>query len=839
MRLVHTCTSWRQDEKKNPRDCVKGRCWKCWNEEVAKQFLGLDKRSITTALGIFTFACFPESPPELAAVYKLISPIDCYRHQSDQTLSLIEELASYNFDTKSCYFPYPDGFCMSNCLFLMMWNDSKDFYDHEKAWNLLRDKILEWEVAGQITPEIAKDLTRGDITQFSNPNWTLIEDEELREELELSPFSYEGALPLLCKTLGMGLAMMDDPWKQFRVVHPAKCGNYLVRCTIPRSKSLNPEHFEKIRHFFIARLKDEDCELVLREHDHAVDIPMKAHGGCETVDLAQENEDEKQRNSDGQDERGDIEMGGVEDEVTQTRTCEVDAQSEEHLAERSVPRKGKILSRDDLTEVENDLKEAEVRIEDEERELVEDASFEWDVADGARPQRITNRKNQELELLGLGRLDPRVLNGGNEDHEEMRHEGTGEDDGMANENTGKEDIQNEVVELRAEVPDMKENAPNQAANHVNVEQGNGDDFKGFEVGDAPNAPILPEKDATNQTKGTKKGTKGTKKGNTSNKNRRNGRGKDRGGKELGHGGGLKRQIGSDDMPEVVPDYSVSSTPEVIVGDRSAIMTTCVFFLDGWVPEDQDISLMEDQLKFISLKFRRRITLSFSKNRRNLFKDLWFCSNQALIREVIVFGHGVQGPGETNGILGAEVRILNGEAHACEVVKFDEIISSFIRNSRCFQPDVGFVCCNYFRRKKCGNHLRRRYTNAVSEKFQAMLTLCVEEDISLYQTTVRLPEILDSFISTKTFPFQFWKPSFKVQIQWRQVHMRKYEEEKLYILECLRECKNHLIMCTNSSWLYQYLGLQWKDVNFDRFQIVHCMMRKQQTSVKSKEWLHVE
>jgi hypothetical protein len=70
-------------------------------------------------------------------------------------------------------------------------------------------------------------------------------------------------------------------------------------------------------------------------------------------------------------------------------------------------------------------------------------------------------------------------------------------------------------------------------------------------------------------------------------------------------------------------------------------------------------------------------------------------------------------------------------------------------------------------------------------------------------------------------------------------MRGNEEEKLYIFERLKKCKKHKILCTNSSWLYQHLGLQWKEVNFDRFQLVHRMICEQQTSVKTKEWLHIE
>jgi hypothetical protein len=869
LRLVHTCTAWRQGKKS--RECPKGRCWKCWNAEVTENLVGLDKKKLTTALSIYTFSCFPESPPELKAMYKLISPIDCFRHESGQRPLLIEDLASYKFDTESCFFPYPDGFCMSNCLFLMMWNGSEDFYDHEKAWSLLKDKILEWEVAGQITPELSKDLTRGDLQQYSNPDWTLIEDEEVREDLGLSPFSYEGALPLLCKNLGMGLAMMDDPWNEFRVVHPATSGSYLVRCTIPRSKSIIPEHFEKIRHFFIARPK-EDYEMALDEHDDVGDIQMgRVHDDCKTVDLAQENEAEKQTNSD---ESSDVEMGGVEDEGNLTReTYGEDVQVKEHLAERSNLSKGKNPSRDDLAEVESDLKEVGVPNRDEELELSEGQSSGWDILDEERPQGITNGKNQDLEFLGLGRLDPRGLNEDNVDEVGMAHEVAGQDDGMQNQVTGpelvpdmienppknpdpnaddphevnedqgdlanevarQENMQNRVVELEAELPDVKENLPNQPlpANNGGVEQENEGNLHGFGNGNAQ--PILPKKAATNQISGPKQGINSNKK-----RNKRSNSGKGKGkGKGLGYGGGLKREIGSNDLPRIVPDYSISSTPEVIVGDRSAIMTTCVFFLDGWVPEEEDVSFMVDQLKAVSLKFGRRITLSFSKNRRNLFKDLRFCANQTLIREVIVFGHGVQGPGETNGVLGAEVRILNKEARACEVIKFDEIIASFIRNSRSFQPDVGFVCCNYFRRKRSGKHLKRRYTNAVSEKFQAMLTVCVEEDISLHQTTVKLPEILESFISAKTFPFRFWKPSFKVQEQWKQFRLRKFKEEKLFIFQCLRKCEKHQILCVNSSWLYQYLGLQWKDVNFDWFQIVHCMVREREASVQTKQWLYLE
>ena len=907
MRLVYTCTSRRL--KKKSRECQGGRCWKCWSTEVITSTPGLDRALIINALSIFTLACLPESPPKTDAIYKLISPVDCLRHESRSNSLLIEDLVRYKFQALHGFYPFPDGFCLSNSLFIMMaeyfdWNGNTP-YNHKKSWELLKEQIFEWRDSGHISEDLAKNWTEGNVADYQHPKWTLVDDEEA-EKLELSRFSYADSLELLCKNLGMGLALMDDPWEKFNVIVPAERGEFLVRFTIPRASE---KKFDKIQHFFIGRIKEEDCKTV-------ESFPSGDRAPAVSILQAQKNAD-------------DIRMGRVDDEeenlvdvvddikiaesspagdraptksilheqnnADDIRMGEVNDEAEEHLL--------------DVLEAKKNLKGVEKPSQDGELEHSEEETPQWDISDEDLPQGITNGKNQDLEFLGLGHVDPSNLNDENQEAamDDMKtievvgsglkenppqpvsgNNGAIEDNenqvgvvdgglnvnlpqpvpvdngaiednedqvGVVNERLdqiqpqpvpddnvaieGNQDQVDAVDEIAVEddVQNREPQAPEfpkQIENVDGAEQGNEDNKnqQELEVTDARNAPILLEKVASHQAKGSKQG-------NSSGQKKRNGRGNGKGGKGLGPGGGLKREIGCDDMPRIVPDYSASSAPEIIIGDRSATMTTCVFFLDGWVPEKTDFSFMVDLLKDVSWKFGRRITLSFSKNRRHLFKDLRFCANQTLIREVIVFGHGVQGPGETNGVLGAEVRISNKEALAREVVKFDEIIATFIRSTRSFQPDVGFICCNYFRRKKFGDHLKRRYNNAVSGKFQAMLTVCVEEDISLYQTTIRLPEILDSFISTKTFPFRFWKPSFKVQIHWRQFNMRRHEEEKLYILERLEKCKKHQIMCTNSSWLYQYLGLQWKDVNFDRFQIVHRMIRERQNSVKTKEWLHIE
>ena len=883
MRLIYTCTSWR--EKKKSRACPRSRCWKCWRNDVVKHNPDLEEKSITTALSVFTFAVFPAIPPEPDPLYKLISPVDCPRHKSGASPLLIQELARYNFQATCGLYPLPDGYCLSNCLFSMMaelfdWSSDEDIYTHFKAWQIFRSQIFEWRDANQISQDLAQYLTEGKIEDYTDPKWTVVDDEEAKS-LKLSRFSYGEALELLCKNLGMGLALMDDPWEKFLVVQPSKPGgDFLVRFTIPRAG----DTFEKVKHFFIARPTEGAFNLV---------------ENSEIGDARQEIQLPKTSTSNEQDDSGDIKMGGVEDDENALRetfgvdiqagdsqqtdvvNAETSARAEDvsnlqHLKEPNQKQdedesgdfkmdgvedddiNAETPARADFNEDVSNLQHLKEPDQEEDFGLTEDESSGWDISE-ERAEGITRGRNQDLELLGLG------------------HVGTPGSDEENQENVVDDMKTREVVEPEPQVPDMQENlhrpVPGDGdANEDNEDQVGmvkevtfGDDAQNRVVG--PEAQVLDlanqnEDDAEQvnednenpkelEARGREKekraatnpAAKGTQKGASSKKKKGNNGstsgGKGKGGKALGHGGGLKREIGCDDMPRIVPDYSISSTPEVIVGDRSATMTTCVFFLDGWVPEDTDVSFMADSLKDISVKFGRRITLSFSKNRRSLFKDLRFCSNQTLIREVIVFGHGVQGPGETNGILGAEVRISNKEARARQVVKFDEIIATFIRTTRSFQPDVGFVCCNYFRKKKFGDHLRRRYVNAVSQKFQALLTVCVEEDISLYQTTVRLPEILDSFISTKTLPFRFWKPSFKVQDQWRKFGMRKHEEEKLFILERLSKCKNHEILCTNSSWLYQYLGLQWKDVNYDRFQIVHRTIRERHTSVKTKEWLHIE
>jgi hypothetical protein len=246
--------------------CTPDVCFHCWTEDVESRVNDEFKSKIRVMLFILSNFTEPEVPAK-RIMSKLISPLPCNTHGSpiDGPNSILHDLLHLN--PLECFHPQADGFCLSNIIVNFTYASAAYEplnYTHQDAWinfcRITKPFMMETGQNADLGQEFEDIMSKRNLS-FSNPNWTIWEEEHDAERRKegISNFGIGDYLGAYLSYLKIGFASVGPTSSRITIL-TEKLQETVVRCSFYKQDSSGKHAaniYSEITHFVMLTFDDK------------------------------------------------------------------------------------------------------------------------------------------------------------------------------------------------------------------------------------------------------------------------------------------------------------------------------------------------------------------------------------------------------------------------------------------------------------------------------------------------------------------------------------------------------------------------------------------------------